>query len=416
MSDIFAERRTKFYELMEDRSVLILYTGSAPQRSGDQDYAYTPDRNTYYLTGVDTPLLVFCASKLGGKVTEQWFIPRPEKRHEIFYGHMETEEEASERLGCQASYHDRFEPFLDGLFTANHMEKVWLDLERRALSEPSGQANVLARRLAKAHPYLQFVNAGAVIGDIRRVKEPGELDLMREAIRITGLGIESILEHMGPGVNEREIQAWFEFTIKTNGASDNAFAPIVAGGANSISLHYGTNNCDLADGDLLLVDLGAEYGYYNGDITRTFPVNGKFTEEQRYFYETVLEAQAAVIRTVKPGMHITETTKIAQETMFERCRARGIAESMDDMKRLLPHGVSHYLGLDTHDSGERTELQPGMVITVEPGIYIPELGIGIRIEDDVVITEDGCEVLSPQIIKQPDEIEAYMAEHNVFLR
>ena len=250
MDEKFVARREKVYAQMEDRSMLILFTGQAPQRSGDQDYAYTPDRSCWYLTGVEEPQYVFLAVKLDGKVTEQWFIPRPEERQQIFYGHMPTEDEIAEQMGCPVAYHDRLEPTVDGLLVKNHMKYLWLDLERRSLSEPSGAANVLARRITKAHPYLSVVNAGALIGDMRRVKEPCEIADMKEAIRITGLGIESILAHMGPGVNERELQAWFEFTIKTNGAQENAFAPIVAAGerippeAAEAFRYYGVESVD----------------------------------------------------------------------------------------------------------------------------------------------------------------------------
>ena len=409
--EVFKNRRDKIFAMMEERSVLLLFSGEAPRRSGDQDYAYTVDRNYYYLTGKDVHSTIYMASKgADGKVDEKYFVPRPDPRTETFMGHMFTAEEASEYYGAPAAYADTFEAVFDGALSSVHTGRLYADLMYCGLrAADAGWGARTADRIRAAFPYLQITDVGAVIGDMRRFKEPCELDMLREAIRITGLGIGSILERLAPGVNERELQARFDYTITVNGASDDAFAPIVAGGMNSTCLHYGVNDQDLQDGDVLLVDLGAEYGYYNGDISRTFPVNGKFTEEQRYYYDAVLDAQREVIKRLKPGMHLTDTTKIAREKLFEYCQKSGIAEKPEDMETLLPHGVSHYLGLDTHDSGERAVLEPGMVITVEPGIYIKDLRLGIRIEDDVVITEDGCEVLSPQIMKDADEIEAFMA-------
>ena len=173
---------------------------------------------------------------------------------------------------------------------------------------------------------------------------------------------------------------------------------------------YKRQNQDLKDGDLLLLDLGGEVGYYSADISRTFPVNGKFTPRQRYYYDAVLAAQKAVIDALRPGLPVDDTLEIARDTLFEYCVQDGLTKDRKDMEILLPHGISHYMGLDTHDVGDRGLLEPGMVVTVEPGIYLRDSGLGIRIEDDVLITETGHELLSPQILKDPDAIEDYIQQ------
>ena len=160
---------------------------------------------------------------------------------------------------------------------------------------------------------------------------------------------------------------------------------------------------------MLQIDLGAEYGYYSADISRCFPANGKFTEEQKFYYNAVLYGQQKVLEALKPGLPLRDTTRIAREAIGEKLLEAGKISDIKEMANLLPHGVSHYMGLDVHDVGDIGELQPGMVITVEPGVYIPELKLGIRIEDDALITEDGCEVLSPQILRTAEEVEEYMA-------
>lgn len=167
----------------------------------------------------------------------------------------------------------------------------------------------------------------------------------------------------------------------------------------------------MKDSDLLLLDLGGEVGYYSADISRTFPVNGVFDSRQRYYYEAVLAANQAVIDALRPGLPVDDTLEIARDTLFAYCVQDGLTKERKDMEKLLPHGVSHYLGLDTHDVGDRGLLEPGMVVTVEPGIYLRDSGLGIRIEDDVLITETGHELLSPQILKTPSSIEDFIKQH-----
>lgn len=217
---------------------------------------------------------------------------------------------------------------------------------------------------------------------------------------------------MKSGVNEAQLQAHFEFAIKYHGGAGNAFYPIIAAGANTVNLHYERNNQPLCDGDLLLLDLGAEYGYYSADISRTFPVNGHFTSRQRYYYEAVLAAQQAIVDYLQPGRPIDYTVEVARDKLFEYCVQDCLTHDRADMNRLLPHGVCHYLGLDTHDVGDCELLQPGMVVTMEPGIYLRDEGLGIRIEDDVLITPHGCELLSAQILKSPQEIEDFVQNCN----
>ncbi|MEG2119324.1 MAG: M24 family metallopeptidase, partial [Pseudoflavonifractor sp.] len=250
-----------------------------------------------------------------------------------------------------------------------------------------------------------------VTDNLRRVKDPGELASVREAVRLTGLGIASILTHMAPGVGEWQLQAHFDFALKMNGAMGNAFYPIIAGGENSVSLHYDRNDQILKAGDVLLLDLGAESDYYSADISRTFPVSGTFTPEQRTYYNAVLHAQKRVVEALRPGLHIDETYAIAKDGLYEYCSAHNLPHTRADMDQLLPHGVVHYLGLDTHDVGDRVELQPGMTVAIEPGIYLRDRGLGIRIEDDALITADGCELLSAQILKDPDEIEDFIIKN-----
>ena len=215
------------------------------------------------------------------------------------------------------------------------------------------------------------------------------------------------------GIKEYELEAYFDFICKKNGVKDFAFKTIAAAGKNATVLHYVTNDSELKDGDLILFDLGAQYKYYNGDISRTFPINGKFTERQKEVYNAVLRVNEKVIKEMKPGVKFVDLNKKAKDWISEECISLGLMTEKDDVSKFYYHSIGHSLGMDTHDielENRDVTFEPGMIYTVEPGIYIENESIGIRIEDDVLITEDGNEVLTKEMIKTVEEIEAFMAD------
>lgn len=408
---IYRARRKAVADSMEDMSVLFLFAGTPKQKTLDQDYPFSVNRNFYYLTGLDTPEYLLYLTKIGGKVTETVALPRPDPYLERYHGRMPTAEELQAQTGAENGiYLDKLDWELGRLFSRTYLEHLYLDFHKRELDTVTYPEHDLALRIQKAHPYLRLHAVSRTIDNLRRVKSPDEVAHIREAVRLTGLGIEAILQHMASGVGEWQLQAHFEFAMKMNGAMGHAFSPIIAAGANSVSLHYEHNNQRLKDGDVLLLDLGAEFGYYSADISRTFPVSGAFTDEQRLYYSAVLHAQKRVVEALRPGLHIDDTWGIAKDGLYEYCVQAGLPHTRADMDKLLPHGVVHYLGLDTHDVGDRVELQAGMTVAIEPGLYFPEKGLGIRIEDDALITSDGCTLLSSQILKDPAEIELFVKE------
>ena len=409
METVFAARRKRVIEAMEEDSVLFLFAGNVKQRSLDGDYPFCVNRNYYYLTGLDQPEYVLEIVKQEGNARQTLYLPRPDPYLELYFGAMPTAEQIQAQLGVdRAIYLDKMDWELNRLFSRNYFRTLYMDFHKRELNNEAYPENELAKRIVSAHPYLRQKNIARVIDNMRRVKDETEIAQIRKAIDITRLGIEGILTHMAPGVNERQLQAYFEFELQYNGAGGNAFYPIIAAGKNTVNLHYDRNRETLCAGDLLLLDVGAEYGYYSADISRTFPVSGRFDSRQRYYYEAVLASQKAIADALRPGLPIEETLEIARDKLFEYCVQDGLTHERSDMNRLLPHGVCHYLGLDTHDVGDRDLLEPGMVITMEPGIYLRDQGLGIRIEDDALITADGCQILSSEILKTPGEIEDFV--------
>ena len=269
---------------------------------------------------------------------------------------------------------------------------------------------------------LDAFSLSTMMATLREVKSPAEIDLLRKAVDISCIGQAEVMKAMHEGMSESEIQGIHEFVFKKYGAEYEGYPSIVGAGANGCVLHYITNNKMRVGNELVLMDLGAEYRGYTADVTRTIPANGKFTKEQKAIYDLVYEAQEASFKYCKPGQPINITTKISREVINEGLAKLGLIKSPDAEHNYFPHGVSHHIGLDVHDRGNYENFEPNMVLTVEPGIYIPPgspcdekwWGIGVRIEDDILITETGYELLSDKAPRKSDEIEKLMKQESIF--
>ena len=289
---------------------------------------------------------------------------------------------------------------------------VYLDLWRYHKDQADTPAHTLAATLQRKYPAVAIEDINGTMAAMRAIKDETEISFMRKAQEHTRIAIEEMLRYAKPGMNERELEGAFDFALMKQGVREHAFPSIFAGGKRATTLHYGENNQIVNDGELVLIDLGSACGNYSADISRTFPVNGKFTDRQKQLYNVVLEAQRIVIENAKPGLTTRQLNQMVVDFYESRLDDLGLRKDGKTVRDYYFHGVSHHLGLDTHDictDRERT-LQPGMVITVEPGLYIEDESIGIRIENDVLITETGCMDLSAAIPKTVEEIEAIMAK------
>lgn len=409
---IYAENRKNLVERLKNNSILIMFAGSAPKKSADEAYPFTPNRNFYYLTGIDEEKIILMISKVNGKVEETLFIQKADPVMEKWVGKTISSEEAKEISAIEGiKYLEDFEGTVHRLITAYDIERIYLDLERDRWSSANSISGEFANTIKNRYPQIKVKNIFNSICELRLIKNEEEIEEMKKAIDITKEGIESLMKNAKAGMKEYQLEAYFDFVLKTNGVKDYAFKTIAASGKNATVLHYVANNSDIKDGDLILFDLGAQLNYYNADISRTIPANGKFTERQKQIYNVVLKAELEVIKAIKPGLPFVELNNIAKKYLAEGLKELGVIEKDEELSRYYYHGVSHFLGLDTHDVGSReVELKPGMIVTVEPGLYIEEEAIGIRIEDDVLVTEESYEVLSKDIIKTVEEIEAFMNE------
>lgn len=406
----FTNNRKKLVELIKDDSALILFAGEAPKKSADEAYDFTPNRNFYYMTGIDREKLILLITKKKGKVEETLFIEEADPVLEKWVGKRITADESKAASGIEKiSYLKDFESSINNLFQGYNFERLYLDLERDAFESLASNSQVFAKTVIEKYPFIRIENAYNTICDLRVIKAPEEIKVMREAIDITQAGIENMMKNAKPGMMEYEIEAYFNYTLKKAGCTDFAFHTIAAAGQNGTVLHYNANNCKADDNELILCDLGAEYGYYKADITRTFPVNGKFTERQKQIYNIVLKANLETIKAIKAGVPKKSLNEFTKKVLADGLKEIGLIKEDAELFKYYYHGVSHYLGLDTHDVGNNdVELKSGMVLTVEPGLYVEEEKIGIRIEDDVVVTDNGCVNLSENIIKTIDQIEAFM--------
>jgi len=408
--DFYVNTRKKIMDNVQDNSLFILFSGKAPHRSADADYDFIVNKNFFYMVGIEREKFILLIEKRNNELKETLFIDKVSPIEEKWTGFRMKEDEARSISGIEniKAVKD-FNTYINTVLFNGDFLNIYLDLERQAWDADETISFKFAKDITDRYPHINIYNSYNIIAKSRMIKEKEEIEMIRKAIEITNQGIRKMMENSKPGMMEYQLEAYFDFEIKTLGAKRHAFKTIAASGKNGIVLHYGENNCEMKDGDLILFDLGAEYNNYCADISRTFPVNGKFTERQKEIYNIVLKSQLETIKAVEPGIPYKELNNVTRRVLIEECKKIGLIKEDEEISKYYYHGVSHYLGLDTHDVGDRNvNLQPGMVLTIEPGLYIEEEGIGIRIEDNVVVTEDGCEVLSKDIIKTVEEIEALM--------
>lgn len=409
----FAERRKQVFEKMERQSALILFSGIESHVSADEYAPFEADRNFFYLTGLRRDHMILLMKKTLKEEQVILFIEEADPTQERWYGRKVTVDEAKEISGIDnVMFLDSFEGAVDRMMAREDTDSLYFDCYRYQFEDMPDYNMIKAKEFAEKYPGHAVKNISQVIAELRMQKDGDEVALVREAIGITDKALQYVMKHLEPGMAEYQAQADFEYMIRYNGAEGTAFPTIAGSGANGTMLHYDTNLDICEDGSLLLMDLGAKYRGYCADITRTYPVNGTYTERQRQVYDIVLAANREVAKTAKPGMTLKELNEIAKKVLAAGCMKLGLIEKEDEIDTYYMHGVSHHLGIDVHDVTAACNeiLQPGAIITDEPGLYIDEWEIGIRIEDDLLITENGCECLSEAIIRDPDEIEAFMKD------
>ena len=391
--------------------MLVLFSGKPPKSTADATYTFLPNKNFFYMTGLKNAnfnLAIY--KKKDCKIETILFIEKPNYDVEKWHGRKLTNEQATAISGIESiKYIEEFDNWVNTLIYNSKVSSIYLDLEKVKANEDHSLPHKFGKKLMEKYLFLKIASAHPILADLRTLKSDFEISEVQKAIDITKEGLESILEILKPGVMEYQVEATFAHSIRMNGADGNSFPTIAVSGADSFILHYVDNNKAVSDNSLILLDLGAQYNQYSADISRTYPANGKFTTRQKEIYDIVLKAQAAVIEIMKPGLPIEELNKTSKKVLLEELTRIGLIKSDSELVKYCYHGVSHFLGLDVHDIGNNDRvIEPGMIFTVEPGVYISDEEIGIRIEDNILITKDGNINLSKDIIKTTEDIEAFM--------
>lgn len=406
----YTGRRQEVLEKMEKNSVLVLFSGIETHVSNDEYAPFEANRNFFYLTGLRRERMALVMDKAAEKTV--LYIEEADPSVVRWTGKKVSVEEAKEVTGIETvRYIANLEVDMDRILRRGDVEYLYFDCFRYQLEDMPDYNVIKADEYAKKYLGVAIKNLHPIVAEMRMQKDTDEVALIKEAVRVTDEGLKNVLKNLKPGQKEYQAQADFEYIVHYLGGERPSFATIAGSGMNGTMLHYETNRDTCKDGDLILLDLGTKWEGYCSDITRTYPINGKYTERQRQVYDIVLKANRAVAEAAKPGVTTLELNDICKKVLAEGCIELGLIKEESEIGKYYMHGVAHHLGIDVHDVTvpANNKLRPGAVITDEPGLYIDEWEIGIRIEDDLLITEDGCEVLSEGIMRDPDEIEKFMA-------
>ena len=423
----------EFMRCMQRNSVAIIPAAREATRSNDTHYRFRQDSDFFYLTGFEEPEAI-AVVKPGAEHEYTLFVRPRDPEREIWDGRRAGVEGAKREFGANESFpvqdfDSHLREILDGAEVLYYRLGVHSDLDIKIINE-IGSMRALNRK--PIHPPATIVDPATIIHELRVIKSPDELELMQKAADIAAEAHCETMKAARPGMREYELEALIEQIFRRHGAAGPAYTSIVGAGPNATVLHYINNDGELRDGDLLLVDAGAEYKGYASDITRTFPISGRYSPAQRDIYELVLKAQMSCVEMVRPGVTHDQLKQHSIEVLTEGMVQLGLLQGEPEQlikdkkyEKFYMHGLGHMLGIDVHDVGayyhgkESRALEPGVVMTVEPGVYVapdtkdvPEkyLGIGVRIEDDVLCTNNGPRVLTTKVPKQVDEIEALMAQ------
>jgi Xaa-Pro aminopeptidase len=420
-SPLFEKNRKKLIKLLQSNSLALIHSNDQMPRNGDQYFPFRQSSDLFYLTGIDQEktILTLCPNHPDKNLREILFIIESNETIAVWEGHKYTKEEAQKTSGINnIKYISEFESIFREL--AIKAESVYLNLKENPKFKPEviSADQRFVCTLEKEFPAHEIQRLAPLMKKLRLKKEPEEIELMQKACDITGKTFQRLLNFIKPEVEEYQIEAEITHEFLWNKATGHAYAPIIASGKSACVLHYIENNKKCNDGDLVLMDFGAEYANYSADCTRTVPINGKFTQRQKDCYEAVLRVMKKAISWLTPGTTINRINERVECLLQEEHIKLGLYSQKDVdnqdpekplVKKYYPHGTCHFIGLDVHDVGDRTTiLEEGMVLTCEPGIYIPEENIGIRIENDIVVGLKPLDLMK-DIPKEIDEIEKLMS-------
>ena len=417
---LFSDRRRTFIKKMKPDALAIFYSNDLMPRSGDQFFPFHQDSTLFALSGLDQPgtiIVLFPGAKKKSD-REIVFILPDDPEHRIWNG---------ERLSIQAAKKisgismirtiDQWDKIMPSLFNAATTIYINSREQDRFQSSIPSQNDRKAEELKRLYPSHIFLHAQPLLRQLSMIKSPEEIELMKHAVKVTGLAFDEVLRSLTPGMKEYEVEAHLSYTLTRHGCQ-HTFEPIIASGVAACTLHYTQNDRLIRSGSLVLLDFGAAYAYMCSDMSRTIPASGRFSERQRKIYQSVLHVLNEVTAMMHPGILIeqlnVEAGKLIESELIKlkiltKQEIRRQEKSKPLWKKYFMHGIGHHLGFDVHDISDRSvPLKTGMVLTCEPGLYLPKENIGIRLENDILITRKGPQNLMAGIPLDPDEIESIM--------
>lgn len=409
----YINNRRRLYDSLVNGTVLLMFAGRAPRKTGDEYYPFFANRNFVYLTGLVREHFILMAVKENDAVSEKIFILPKDLLKERWTGTRMSPEEVSESSGIEATgYVDDVKTELDRLLKTGKFNTVAMDLYKEAPDDINAPESFeWVTYIKENYPGLALKDVMPQLRKQRTIKQPCEIEAMRKSAVITRAGIMAMMKASRPGMYEYQYKAEFDYALAQRGCLAPGFPSIVSAGNNNFCIHYYDYKGKSKDGDMILNDVSACYDNVMNDVSRGWPANGKFSEKQKALYQCAYNTSQHMFSIIKPGMQMQDVDRLAREYNYEQLKAIGLCETYDDISKYMWHGGAHHVGFDVHDQVFiEGPIKPGMVFCVDIGIYVEKWGIGFRLEDNCLVTEDGCENLTVSIPRTIDEIEGYMSQ------
>ena len=403
--------RDAFMEKLEPGSLALFFSGSPVRKTADDDYGYFANRNFVYLTGMEQKDTVLMMEKDASGYRETLFILPPNLIEERWTGsRMKPEEIEAVSMISSFAYKETFEEELKKVLTSGRIQKVYLDIDRMEGQVVVSAADSMEAFLKQEYPSMPIENSLPIMKMLRLIKKPCEIRAMEKAQEITKAGILAMMTHSKPGMYEYQYKAEYDYALAQHGVLEAGFPSIISAGKNNFCIHYYGYRGQAMDGDIVLNDVGVRWDNELTDVSRGWPCNGKYSSRQKLLFECQYKTSEHMFSMLKPGIPMKEVDAEIRRYCFEQLKEAGVCKSFDDIGTYMWHGGAHHVGFDTHDvvSARDAIIQPGMVFCVDIGIYHEEWGIGFRLEDNCLITEDGCRNLSKDIPRTVEDIEAVM--------
>lgn len=409
----YKENRTALYRSMKPSSLVLIFSGEELRKTNDEDYPFFANRNFVYLTGVEQKESILWGQVTEtGDIKETLFLLPPDKMKERWTGRRLTMPEAEAVSGAaDFAFLEAFRPMLEQTLSQKKVDTVYLDIDESTIGgNVRYPAQNIQSYIEETYPDIKILSARAILKTLRVIKKPCEIEALKKAEEITREGIVAMMQHSKPGMYEYQYKAYYDYVLAQHGLLEPGFPSIISGGKNNFCIHYYSYMGQVCDGDMVLNDVGVNYDHLTTDVSRGWPCNGKYSDKQKLLYECAYNTSEYMFRTVKPGIPAMDIDKMIKSYNCRQLMEAGVLRNADDIDTYMWHGGAHHVGFDVHDvvdvKGRLTE--PGMVFCIDVGIYHEEWGIGFRLEDNCLVTEDGCVNLSANIPRSWQDIEEIM--------